>query len=181
VLDALRKWMKLVGDNALAAKGLLGIMNQRLIRKLCAACKEPYKPDAASLKKMNMPADQVLHRQPQPQFDKHGNPIICQACQGTGYSGLTAIFDVVMADDGLREVIRRAKSLEEIKAYIVQRGGLALQQQALAKVLAGTTSIAEVKRATAPPAPVGAGAKPAAKPAAPKAPPPGGSTAQTAR
>lgn len=181
VLDALRKWMKLVGDSALAAKGLLGIMNQRLIRKLCAACKEPYKPDAASLKKMNMPADQVLYRQPQPQFDKHGNPILCQACQGTGYSGLTAIFDVFMVDDGMRDVIRRAKSLEELKAYIVQRGGLALQQQALAKVLAGTTSIAEVKRATAPPAPAGEAARPAAKPPAPKAPPPSGPAAQTAR
>jgi type II secretory ATPase GspE/PulE/Tfp pilus assembly ATPase PilB-like protein len=161
VFDALRKWLiTLVGDKQLAAASLLAVTNQRLVRALCTTCKQAYKPDAAMLRKLNMPADKVLHRPPEPTFDKHGNPIICPACQGSGYVGRTAVFDVLLVDNALRDVIRKAATFAEIQTFAMKRGGLGLQQNALHKVLEGVTSIQEVIRATRAPDPA-----PTAKPA----------------
>src|SRR5262249_44950901 len=52
VLDGLKKWITLVGDQGLVAKSLSGMTHQRLVRKLCPVCKTPYKPDAAMLQKI---------------------------------------------------------------------------------------------------------------------------------
>ncbi len=146
VFSALRKWMEQVGKNDKVAKCLLAITNQRLIRKLCPSCKQPYKPDPAVLKKLNLPADAVFYREPEPEYDKKGNPLICQHCQGTGYVGRTAVFDVLIVDDELRKVIGKAQSISEIQAYAVKRGGLGFQKHAMQKVRDGTTSIQEVTR-----------------------------------
>jgi len=164
VFDALRKWIAQVGDKTLVAKSLLAISNQRLVRILCRECKQAYKPDPQMLRKLNLPADKTLFRPPEPQYDKHGNPIICQACQGTGYVGRTGVFDWLAVDDGMREVIRRSTSMADIQNYALKRGGLGLQAQALQKVLDGITSIQEVARAVrGPETPPKAG--PAATPA----------------
>ena len=146
VFGALRKWTARVGDRGIVAKGLVMIINQRLVRRLCNECKQPYKPDASMLRKLNMPTDAVLHRQPEPQFDKRGDPIICQACQGTGYSGRIGVFDVFVFDDEIRKVIRAARTIAEVKNYAMKQGGLGLQAQAMHKVLDGTTSIQEIVR-----------------------------------
>jgi len=146
VFDALRKWSALVGDRALLAKSLWAISSQRLIRKLCAACKQPYKPEPTMLKKLNMPPGAILHRPPEPQFDKRGHPVLCQACQGTGYVGRTGVFDLLVVDDELRKVLRTATSMSEVQAFALKRGGLGFQTPAIQKVLDGTTSIQEVVR-----------------------------------
>ncbi len=150
LLDALKKWMALVGDPRLVAQGLLLVTHQRLVRVLCDSCKTPYKPDPATLQKINMPADKVLYRPPEPQYDKHGNPILCQSCRGTGYRGRTGIFNMLVVDNDLRKVIAGGGSLADIRATAMRKGGLGLQQQALQKVFDGTTSIEEVVRATRP-------------------------------
>ncbi len=146
VFEALKKWTALVGDKLQVAKSLCMITNQRLVRRLCNECKQPYKPDPSLLKKLNMPADAVLHRQPEPQFDKHGNPIVCQACQGSGYLGRVGVFEVLIVDDELKQVIRNASSISEVQAQAAKKGVLGLQAQAILKVLDGTTSIQEVAR-----------------------------------
>ncbi|MFO0838782.1 MAG: ATPase, T2SS/T4P/T4SS family [Phycisphaerae bacterium] len=161
VLEALGKWIQLVGDQSLVAKSLLAVMNGRLVRTLCTACKQPYKPEPAKLQKMNMPADAVLHRPPEPQVDKHGNPIICQNCQGSGYMGRTGVYTMFVADDGLRQVIRKGGTMSDIQATLLKKGGLGFQAQALQKVVSGVTSIEEVARVAS------------AKPVAPKPPPAG--------
>lgn len=147
VFEALRKWVTLVGDRNMVAKGLLAIGNQRLIRLLCNECKQAYKPDAEMLRKLNLPSDKVLYRPPDAQYDKNGKPIICQACGGSGYSGRTAVFDWLMVDDGVREVLRRSQSLDDVKQYLVKKGAIGIQSHALQKVLDGATSIQEVSRA----------------------------------
>lgn len=161
VFDALRKWVTLVGDKVSVAKGTLAVGNQRLVRVLCTTCREAYKPDAAMMKKLNLPADKVLYRQPEQQYDKNGKPIICQHCQGTGYVGRTAVFDWLTVDDGLREVLKRATSLADVQTYLTKKGVIGMQAHALQKVLDGVTSIQEVARALRGPE-----AKPAAAPQA---------------
>lgn len=172
--DALRKWATLVGDRGMVARGTLAAVNQRLVRVLCPSCKEAYKPDASMMRKLNLPADKVLYRQPEPQYDKNGKPIVCQHCQGTGYVGRTAVYEWLQLDDGLREVLKRSTSFTDVHTYLVKKGALGLQQQALQKVLDGVTSIQEVARAVRSPAEAprpAATAPPASGAAPPKAPP----------
>lgn len=153
LFDALKKTIALIGDQAAAAKALSLVAHQRLVRKLCESCKAAYKPDAATLKKINLPPNTVLYRKPEPEYDKHGNEIICQSCQGTGYDGRTAVFAILQINDELRSVIASAKSFDEIKAAAAQHGSLSLQTPALQKVTAGITDIEEVRRALRPPQP----------------------------
>lgn len=154
-LSALAKWVEYINDNEKAAKALLAGLNQRLVRKLCPSCKQPYKPDPAMLRKLNMPAETVLYRQPEPEYDKRGEPIICQTCQGSGYVGRTAVFEIIMVDDKLRQVIRSGGKAE-LASLAAKQGAGGLQKQAIQKVLDGTTSIQEVTRV------LRAGSKPAA-------------------
>jgi type II secretory ATPase GspE/PulE/Tfp pilus assembly ATPase PilB-like protein len=166
VFGALRKWLELVTDFGKVGGSLLAITNQRLVRMLCPSCKQPYKPDPALLKKLNLPADAVFHRQPEPEYDKRGNPIICQHCQGSGYVGRTGVFDLLAVDEELRGVIRKARSVDEIQTFAAKRGGLGFQTHALQKVLDGTTSIQEVTRVLRggkPEAAKGGGKAPAGK------------------
>jgi type II secretory ATPase GspE/PulE/Tfp pilus assembly ATPase PilB-like protein len=146
VIDALRRWIRLVNDTNTAIKGLVLITNQRLVRRLCTVCKQPYKPDPGMLRKMNMPADTVLYRQPEPEYDKRGEPVLCDACQGSGYVGRTAVFETLVVDDAMRKIIRTASSIGEIQQAAAKRGGVGLQAQAMHKVLDGTTSIQEIVR-----------------------------------
>jgi type II secretory ATPase GspE/PulE/Tfp pilus assembly ATPase PilB-like protein len=151
--DAIRKWQALVGDAKLVSRSLLAVLHQRLVRTLCIACKAPYKPDAATLRKLNLPADKVLFRPPEPQYDKQGNPVLCQACQGTGYVGRSAVFHILVVDEGLTRLLREGGSASDVQAYAVKQGVPGLQQQALQKVFDGATSIEEVVRVTRLPGP----------------------------
>jgi type II secretory ATPase GspE/PulE/Tfp pilus assembly ATPase PilB-like protein len=122
------------------------VLNQRLVRKLCRQCREAYKPDAGLLKKLNLPADAVLYRVPQPEYDKNGQPILCPACQGVGYVGRTGVFELVMVDETLREAMRKGGAAADLQAIVSRAPHANLQRQGLVKVLEGTTSIQELVR-----------------------------------
>jgi len=151
LLDAMRKWMGLVDNSALVAKGLLAVVHQRLVRVLCPTCKTAYKPDPAMLRKINAPKDTLLYRPPEAQVDKHGNPVICANCHGAGYVGRTGIFTILEVDDELRKLIAGGGSLADIRAVALKKGALSLQQHALQKAFEGITSIEEIRRATRAP------------------------------
>jgi len=148
VLRALGKWMKLVGDRNLAVENLLGISNQRLIRKLCDECKQAYGPNRELLRKFNIPAEKakVFYRPGKVIYPKHGKPITCENCQGTGFLGRTGVFETITIDDELRNAIKQAKTLAEIGTQFRRAKMLYLQEQALRKVIGGTTSINEIVR-----------------------------------
>jgi len=148
VLQALGKWMKYVGDKNLVAETLLCLSNQRLLRKLCEECKQGYAPDKELFRKFNIKADKtkVLYRAGKVQYDKHGKPLTCDNCQGTGYFERTGIFEIAVINDDLRKAIRKCKTLPEIGAHFRRAKMLYLQEQVLRKVIAGTSSINEMIR-----------------------------------
>jgi type II secretory ATPase GspE/PulE/Tfp pilus assembly ATPase PilB-like protein len=155
--EALQRWIKMQEDPKTGGNGLLAITSQRLVRKLCTVCKVPYKPDADLLRRANIPAEkaqQVYRARTEPQVDKNGKPIICPNCQGSGYYGRTAIFELLLVTPDITGLIRKEAPLTEIKAACRKRGMLYLQEEALSRFIDGTTSIQEVLRATkAEPAP----------------------------
>lgn len=148
VLQALGKWMKYVGDKNLVAETLLCVSNQRLLRKLCEECKQGYAPDKELFRKFNITAEKtkVLYRAGKVQYDKHGKPLTCDHCQGTGYFNRTGIFEFAVMNDELRKAIRKSKTLPEIGAHFRRARMLYLQEQVLRKVIAGTASINEMIR-----------------------------------
>jgi type II secretory ATPase GspE/PulE/Tfp pilus assembly ATPase PilB-like protein len=148
VIQALGKWLKYVGNKSVVADTLLGISNQRLIRILCDECKQAYAPDKELFKKFNITAEKtkVLYRTGKVLYDKHGKPSTCEHCQGTGYFGRTAVFEIITLNDDLRKVIKKSKSLPEIGTQFRRAKMLYLQEQTLRKVITGKIAINEMIR-----------------------------------
>lgn len=152
VLQALGKWLKMVEDRRLVAETLVGISNQRLLRKLCETCKQGYAPNKELLKKFNLPAEKakVLFRPGKEVFDKRGKPSTCPDCQGTGFIGRTGVFEMIVLDDELRKAVKTVKQLPELGVQFRKAKMLYMQEQGLRKVIAGTTAINEMLRVLAP-------------------------------
>jgi len=148
VIQALGKWLKLVADKDLVTETLTAIINQRLVRKLCTECRQAYQPNQGLFKKFNIPSDKikVLYRPGEIEYDKHGKPIVCDNCQGTGFIDRTGIFETIVINDELRQVIKTAKSLKEVASHFRRAGMFYLQEQSIKKVSEGITSINEVIR-----------------------------------
>ncbi|KKL69764.1 hypothetical protein LCGC14_2111670, partial [marine sediment metagenome] len=146
---ALAKWVKACGDAKAATRILRGIVCQMLLRKLCPACREPYSPDQSLLAKANIRSEQVeaFYRPPtRPLTDEKGRAYTCPTCQGIGYYGRTAAFELLELNDELRQLIVSGAGLSQIKTAVRKAGMLYLQEQALRTVIAGETSIQEVVR-----------------------------------
>jgi type II secretory ATPase GspE/PulE/Tfp pilus assembly ATPase PilB-like protein len=148
VLQAMGRWIKMVGDKRLIAETLVGISNQRMMRTLCEECKQGYAPNKELLKKFNLPAEKakVLYRPGKEVYDKRGKASVCEHCQGTGYVGRAGVFEMVTLTDELRKAIRQVKQLPELGMHFRRAKMLYLQEQALRKVIAGKTAINEVLR-----------------------------------
>jgi len=148
VMQALGKWIKLVGDRNLVAETLVGISAQRLLRKLCEQCKQGYEPDRELLRKFNIPVEKakVLYRAGKVVYSKRGKATTCEDCQGTGFVGRTGVFETIMIDNRLREVIKQSESLSQIGTEFRRAKMIYLQEQVLRKVVAGETAVNEMVR-----------------------------------
>jgi len=120
----------------LVANSTIGIIAQRLARRLCSRCKEPYPVDAETLKYLGAPATEEKRT-----FYK---PKGCDACGGSGYKGRVGIYEVLRMNQALRPmVIRRAPS-DEIRDAARQQGMLSLKDYGLMLLREGMTSVDEV-------------------------------------
>ena len=146
--DATRKWTKVIGGAKDAADSLAAVFNQRLIRKLCPTCRVAYQPDAAALKRLNIPKDSASEL-----YKASGKVVVgnkektCPACLGIGYRGRTAIFEVIVVDEqGVARQYIANQDTDKLKAYMRKNGLPTLQEAALAKVVSGETDIREIQR-----------------------------------
>jgi type II secretory ATPase GspE/PulE/Tfp pilus assembly ATPase PilB-like protein len=141
-VTALFRLLDLGVEPFMIASALSAVLGQRLVRILCEACKEPYKPKPEFLKKANLPADKVdvFYRRPE-------NPEqVCQQCGGTGYFGRTGIYELLILTEAMREMIRENPSINKIKAEARKNGMIYLQEDGLRQVIQGRTSIEELLR-----------------------------------
>jgi type II secretory ATPase GspE/PulE/Tfp pilus assembly ATPase PilB-like protein len=148
--EALTQWRKLVADDNLAVEALEMVINGRVLRKLCNNCKVAYAPDAPTLRKLGMSADkvtQLFQARTEPQRDQKGNPIVCEFCQELRYTGRTGVFEIMTIDDDMKQAVASGKPIEPV--FRKQRSRF-LQEEALALVEKGDTSVQEVKRILRP-------------------------------
>lgn len=153
-LIALAKWIKLCNGKPSAVDHLKGIFCQVLVRKVCPNCREAYRPDPHLLAKVNLPAEKIdmFFRPPtRPLTDEKGRPVTCQVCQGSGYFGRVAAFELLEVTDELRQLIASGGSLSQIRNACRKKKMLYLQEQAIRKVIEGVTSIQEVIRVSKQP------------------------------
>ena len=148
ISQAVEKWLKFVGDKKLVSETLAAVLNQRLVRTLCDECRQAYEPNPALFKKFNLPANEMttFYRPGEIEYDKHGKPIVCDKCQSSGFHGRTGLFESARINDDMRQVIRNAKSIQEIVTAFRRAGMLYMQEQAIKKVTHSITSINEVIR-----------------------------------
>lgn len=121
----------------LVASSVEAVLAQRLVRTICPHCREEYKPD-----KMEMPPDYQYPKEPV--FRGRG----CRECRNTGYAGRKGIFELMVLNDELRELILQRASAGKIKSKAVEDGLVLLRDDGWNKVRNGTTTLSEVVRAT---------------------------------
>jgi type IV pilus assembly protein PilB len=147
--DALAQWRKLVGDDKHALKHLKLIVNGRLVRKLCMACKVGYTPEPDVLRRLNMSPEKVgklFQARTTPLVDPKGNPLVCEFCTDLRFVGRTGVYEMFAFDDEVRQVVLSGGSVNQLKALFRKQRRKYLQEEALARVEAGETSVQEVLR-----------------------------------
>jgi type IV pilus assembly protein PilB len=122
----------------LIASTVIGIMAQRLIRKICTRCKEEYDPDPALLQKLGLRPGIKMYR---------GKG--CNNCGGTGYRGRTGLYEFMIPDRSMQSLILKRAASDEIKQYCLQRGDFdSLRRDGLRKAVEGITTLEQVLGAT---------------------------------
>ncbi|MCC7100285.1 MAG: Flp pilus assembly complex ATPase component TadA [Rubrivivax sp.] len=118
-----------------------GVVAQRLVRSLCAQCKQPFTPDPGWLQRTGL----QRHLAPgAPLYEPRG----CPACRGSGYRGRLGIYELLVIDDALRRAIGEGADAGTLHTLAQQRGLRPLHDDGLRRVAAGLTTLEEVLRAT---------------------------------
>jgi general secretion pathway protein E len=119
------------------ASALIGVIAQRLIRKICLYCKEPYTPDPRHLTLLGLENEKKV------QFF-HGSG--CDRCFHTGYSGRIGVFEVMQVNERMRDLIANNHPEAAVKKEALDQGMNTLKKSGLKKVLRGETTVEEILR-----------------------------------
>jgi general secretion pathway protein E len=121
----------------LVASSLIGVLAQRLVRRLCPQCRRAHAPDAAERRLLQLNG---------PEAPRINVPTGCGACGQTGYQGRTGVFELLTIDDPLRSLIHDGASEERLREHARAHGMRSIREDGLRWVLAGETSLDEVLR-----------------------------------
>jgi type IV pilus assembly protein PilB len=125
-------------DPFLVSASLIGTLAQRLARRICKECKETYKPPVEALARLGIVSsnnDVTFYR---------GRG--CESCRHTGYSGRIGIYELMMINNEIRDLIVKRVPLSELRAAARAAGMKTLKEDGIAKVTEGITTIEEVMR-----------------------------------
>ncbi|MDT8406988.1 MAG: ATPase, T2SS/T4P/T4SS family [Methylococcales bacterium] len=123
-------------SNSLLANALIGVVNQRLARRICESCKAVYQPTHDDC--------QWLGESPEIPTVYHGQG--CKECRGTGYHGRLPIYEILLINRSIADMITLGKLQSEIKDVAASGHYISMIQLAKERIFRGETSIAEVKR-----------------------------------
>ncbi len=118
-----------------------GIVAQRLVRTICPRCKEEYEPSEEELMELGLRPEDVRGRT---FFRGRG----CDNCHNSGYKGRMAIFEIMVMDDTMREMVMNEASTAALREHAIRRGMRTLRESGLLAIYEGQTTIDEVVRET---------------------------------
>lgn len=128
-------------ERFLLSSSLLAVVAQRLVRKLCNKCKEPYSPSEKDLMAWELFEDTDGYR-----INSAYRAKGCDMCNHTGYIGRTVIGEIMIVNDEIKELISEGASLGKIKDSALRNGMVTLKLNGIKKVKEGVTSIEELRR-----------------------------------
>ena len=124
----------------LVSTAVMAVLAQRLVRKLCKKCRDPFEPSPADLRSLGITASALEGR-----TVYRGKEGGCDACSGTGYRGRIGVYELFALDTTLREMCFRGASTLKLREQSKISGGLvSLMEDGVRKFLAGETTIEEV-------------------------------------
>lgn len=121
----------------LVASSIIAVMAQRLVRRICPKCKEPYTPTPADIKASGLTPEQVGNGK-----FMHGKG--CTNCNKTGYRGRQGIYEMLRLDGKLREMAFKGASAQEMRRHAKSKGMRNLLDDGMLKVCKGMTTFEEV-------------------------------------
>ena len=121
----------------LVASSIIAVMAQRLVRRICPKCKEPYTPTPADIKASGLTAEQIGN-------GKFVRGKGCSNCNKTGYRGRQGIYEMLRLDGKLREMAFKGSSAQEMRRHAKSKGMRNLLDDGMLKVCKGMTTFEEV-------------------------------------
>lgn len=126
-------------ESYLLADSMIGVIAQRLVRRLCPHCKKPHVLTEGERKMMELPIDMEVHA-----FEPCG----CEQCDNTGYKGRIGIYEIMTVTPKLKTLIAKGVGADELKVAAQAEGMHTLRDSAVKLVLDGVTSYNEMLRTT---------------------------------
>ncbi len=129
----------------LVASSLTGVLAQRLVRRVCSECREVHVPTDAEIAKLGM--DRA-------RFEKFGAKVIykagrgCANCNKSGYRGRTGIYELLIVDDDIRQLILKNVDSATVKNKAMEKGMLILLDDGARRIANGETTFAELLSVT---------------------------------
>jgi general secretion pathway protein E len=136
-VDALPRLLDVGVADYLINATLDGILAQRLVRRVCAQCREEYRPEPEALARLGMEV---------PIGTRFLRGVGCPACRGTGYRGRMGVFELLEMSDGVRAALARRAEPRELRAVATRDAWAPMRADAWSKVLLGETTVEEVLR-----------------------------------
>jgi len=127
----------------LVSASVIGVLAQRLVRRVCPHCKADYQPDRHVLRRLETQTGLDLS---EATFQRGTG---CKHCRKTGYRGRTGIFELLEIDGKLRELITRPATTDELRAAAVEAGMTTMLRDGIEKAAQGITTVEEVLRVLA--------------------------------
>jgi len=125
----------------LISSTLESVLAQRLVRKLCTACRQPYEPDAEMLERVNLSKDRLGGK---PFYSNKG----CSVCHQIGYKGRKGIYEFLPITNDIRRMINDRRPTMEIQQKAIENGMRVLREDGIDAVLEGLTTAEEILRYT---------------------------------
>jgi type II secretory ATPase GspE/PulE/Tfp pilus assembly ATPase PilB-like protein len=134
------------------ADALLGVLSQRLVRKLCLQCRAPQPATPQLLEALaseycsdtGAAVEEVLRRWAKERVALH-TARGCRECDGTGYRGRVAVLELMVAESAVKRLVQKKAPVHEILAAALAGGMRTLRQDGIQKVLQGITDMAQIR------------------------------------
>jgi len=126
----------------LVSSSVIAVMAQRLVRRVCSSCREPYQPTREEMEELGIAPQRLMGKT----IYKLGQG--CAQCKRTGYRGRTGIHELLVVDDEVRTLVMKSADAATIRRAATARGMNTLREDGADKVVEGTTTIEEILRVT---------------------------------
>jgi type IV pilus assembly protein PilB len=140
-VQAIARLVDIGVDPAMIGSSLIGIVGQRLVRRICVECKEEYELPAEESVILSEMLPLVT---PATLWRGRG----CDMCHDTGYRGRMAVHEILPVDEGLRRLIAKGADSNQLSDHCSAQGFTDLRDDAMQRLLEGETTLREVMRVT---------------------------------